>query len=56
MPGPYQLWHDNVCLNASWVCLFEDACVGYPILLVDTDDCSEYALLELLERFYMDTV
>ena len=47
---------DNVCLNASCVCLFEDASVGYPILPVDTEDSSEYALLELFEHFNMATV
>ena len=50
MSGPTQLWPDNVCLNASCVCLFEDASGGYPILPVDTDDSSEYALLELFEH------
>ena len=48
MSGPAQLWPDNVCLNFSCVCLFQDASVGYPILPVDTDDSSEYTLLELL--------
>ena len=46
----------NVCLNASCVCLFEDASVGYPILPVDTENSSEYALLELFEHFNMATV
>ena len=56
MSGPAQLCPDNVCLNASGVCLFEDASVGYPILPVDTKDISAYALLELFEHFNMATV
>ena len=54
---PAQLSCDlTMCLNASCVCLFEDASVGYPILPVDTEDRSEYALLELFEHFHMATV
>ena len=45
-----------MCLNANCVCLLEDASVGYPILPVDTEDTSEYALLELFEHFHMATV
>ena len=56
MSSPAQVWLDNMCLNASCVCLFEDASVGYPILPVDTEDRSEYALLELFELFHMATV
>ena len=33
-----------------------DASVGYPILPVDTEDSSEYVLLELFEHFNMATV
>ena len=36
--------------------MFEDASIGYPILPVDTEDRSEYALLELFEHFHMATV
>ena len=39
-----------MCLNASGVCMFEDASVGYPVLPVDTDDSCHYALLELFEH------
>ena len=56
MSGPAQLWPDNVYLNASRVCLFEGASVDYPILPVDTEDSSDYALLELFEHFNMATV
>ena len=56
MSGPAKLCPDNVYLNASCVCLLEDASVGYPILPVDTEDSSEYALLELFEHFNMATV
>ena len=36
--------------------MLEDASAGYPILPVDTEDSSEYALLELFEHFNMATV
>ena len=43
-------------LNVSCVRLFDDPSVGYPILPVDTEDSSEYALLELFEHFNMAMV
>ena len=39
------------CVPASCVCLFEDANVGFPILPVDTEDGSQYVMLELFEYF-----
>ena len=56
MSGPAQIRPDNVCLNASCVYLFDDVSVGYPILPVDTENSSEYALLELFELFNMATI
>ena len=46
----------RVCVNTSCVCLFGDASVGYPILPMDTEDSSQYAVLKLFASFHMATV